>query len=304
MIYIDFFGGTHGNFLEFLIAKHILQLPQYKNFYPFKESGVSHIKPLGPLKIMSSHFTYNDAHHYVNIHPDNLLIQIKVTPNILQDVFVYNAQQRAGEESTDFNLLVNNYKDALANKKFSVLRNDIAKEYGDWPSKRELRNIFYNKILEENEVKIHQQFKQFNLKTIIVPFESFYSYDLLLKELNNIAITLGNTLELDQIDNAWNKFMSLNEGYKIKLKIDSLFDHVINDISTPLSLNIFEEASLNSRITRGFNIHDSISIFDDNYPYNTQNISNDIKQIMNKRNSEFSLDLPIAKQLEKICLKF
>lgn len=305
MIYIDFFGGSHGNFLQFLIAKHILKLPQYKNFFPFKKSGVSHIKPTVHPNVIANHFTYgSDKVIPIKESPENFLIQIKVTPNVLQDVFAFNAVQRAGEAPIDFDLLVNDYKAALVHDKWASFLKDITKEYGGRPTKRDLRNKFYSLIFEKDFVEIHQKFKKYNLKTIAVPFESFYSYDLLVKQLYDIAIFINNPLEIDQVDIAWNKFMELNEGYKIKLKIDSLFNNIINDIATPISLNIFEEASLNSRITKFFNIQDGISTFDNVYPYNTQDISIDIKKIMNKRNPEFSTNISIAKQLEKISLEF
>ena len=67
---------------------------------------------------------------------------------------------------------------------------------------------------------------------------------------------------------------------------------------------MIEEAFLNVLITENFNIHSNISTFNENYSYDAVAISNEIKQVMKDRNAEFSLDVPINQQLNKIVLEF
>ena len=58
MIYIDFPGGAHGNFLEFIICKHIIRVPEYKDFLPFTNLGTSHIRPIIQNKLVKAdHYT-------------------------------------------------------------------------------------------------------------------------------------------------------------------------------------------------------------------------------------------------------
>lgn len=290
MIYIDYFGGTHGQFLEFLVAKHILCLPQYQNYYPFKSSGVSHLKPIEPFAyVCADHFSYGPITGVrIDENISNLLIQIIIEPQKLQDIFVFNIWQRAGEKPVDFNNLNSVYE--------KINPTDLPKNI----TRQVLRNLIYSQIREDWFVYKHNDLINYNISKVQVKFENFYSYEKLLFELEKIAAKIQKELQTNNLRETWKKFIELNSGYQIRLKIDEIFANVVQDNAMNLKLDLYEEASLNARITTQFDIHSDISVFDDRYPQNTILIAQDIKSVMKSRNPKFSMHLPIDKQLDKI----
>jgi hypothetical protein len=292
MVYIDYFGGMHGNFLEFLIAKHIFCLPKYKNWFPFKDSGVSHLKHrVPPYKyVCADHFTYNpNPHSYITVdeHVSNVLIQILAKPNHLQDVLVFNTWQRAGETPVNFCSI-----DSILTK---------IESHGE-KSRQSIRNILYWQILDKTYIDANTNFIKYQLPTITIDFHNFYTYDSLILELEKIANATTGLLDKTDIEQAWLMFMQLNVGYHIKLKIDKMFLDMLEDKNVNFNLDIYEEASFNSRLANYFNIHNDICAFGNDYPSDTLSMAKDIKQVMKNRNPEFLLELPISQQLDKIVL--
>jgi hypothetical protein len=293
MVYIDYFGGTHGQFLEFLIAKHIFRLPEYENWVPFKDLGVSHLKPMLPWEyVCADHFTYFPFSGIkIKDDPNNLLINIRSEYEHLQDIFVFNAWQRAGELPVNFFDI-----DSVLTK--------IKPEFQVENSRSFVRNIIYSQIREESFIDTSNNFNKHNIPLIIVKFHNFYVYDAFLLELEKIANATTGVLIKNNLEQEWQMFMELNTGYHLKLKLDKIFSCILEDKDISINLDIYEEANINSRITKLFNIHNDIGVFENDYPTNTFLIAKDIKQVMKNRNPEFSLDLPIRQQLDKITLEF
>lgn len=295
MIYIDYYSGSHGQFLEFLIAKHILCIPEYKNFIPFTKSGASHReKPINPYNLVcADHFTHWPSTGVkLNEEASNTVIQIIIEHNVLQDIFLYNVWQRTAMKPADFNDIN------------SILTKIDRNHYPEIINRQTVRNMIYSMIREEYFVTYPNNYANYNVPTLKVKFENFYSYDGLLFELEKIAKHLSKSLYTDTLRSTWEKFIELHAGFQIKQKINEIFKAILQDIDSNLKLDIYEEACLNSKITNFFNIHSDLSIFNIEYPENTLLISKDIKNILHKRNSEFSINLPIEHQLEKIIVDF
>lgn len=306
MIYIDFFGGTHGNFLEFLFSKYVLNIPEYQNHSPFTSTGTSHIKPGVYFHreniCKADHYSfYTERRNKLiqNIQTDDFLIRIKTST---EDMFyaIYNSTTRGGDASLD-----------LENLEFDTIRkikeshnkfHNLLLHIPDAPDtpRNILRNIFYSQIREESLRQHINNFYDFNSNIISVNVHIFYNYDLLVNFLNLIADQLGVQPHFDDFLEVWQQFISKLECLPRKLKVDNFFEFVLNDVDTDIKFNILEEAYLNVLITELFDIHSDMSIFEDNYPFSSLIISREIKQIMKNRNKSFSLQLPISKQLEMI----
>jgi hypothetical protein len=307
MIYIDFFGGSHGHFLEFLISRYVLQIHEYQNHLPFTPSGTSHIKPTidnGQKNICTAeHYSfYTEKQNNLSnkIKSDDLLIRINIST---EDIYylVYNTSSRAGDVKMDLDHLeIDTIRKIKEGKE--KLQNWLL-YLPDTPNtpRSILRNMFYSQMREEFHWQQVNNFYDFKCNNIItVNIHTFYNYDLLVNFLNLIADRLGAQPHFDDFLEVWQQFISKLECLPSKLKVDNFFEFVLNDVDTDIKFNILEEAYLNVLITKLFDIHGDMSIFEDSYPCSSLTISREIKQIMKNRNKSFSLQLPILKQLEMI----
>ena len=307
MIYIDFFGGSHGNFLEFLISKYVLQIREYQNHLPFTSTGTSHIKP----DIHNGQKNSCTARHYsfFKEYQNNLLHKIKSNDLLIriniptEDIYysVYNASTRGGDIRMDLDQLeidtIRKIKEG--GKKFQNWL-PLLPETPNTP-RSILRNIFYSKMHDEFHYQQINNFYDFKCNNIItVNIHTFYNYNLLVNFLNLIADHIEVQPHFDDLLEIWQQFISKLECLPSKLKVDNFFKFLLNDVEIDIKFNILEEAYLNALITELFDIHSDMSIFEDSYPCSSLTISREIKQIMKNRNKSFSLQLPISKQLEMI----
>lgn len=137
MIYIDFQGGCHGNYLEFVCNKFLANV-NVGGPTPFNEAGASHNKNYtGEKKFRSWHyFEFHDQK--TNLYLCNSkIISIRVTPNDLLPITSISLL-RAGDHGLDNDLLevdtynklsTINYRWMLDNIKESYFRDDRVSGY-------------------------------------------------------------------------------------------------------------------------------------------------------------------------------
>lgn len=308
MIYIDFPAASHGQFLEYLIHKHILHVQDYQNFLPFTDLGTSHKKPKSfytSPQVRALHIT--EWNLGVDITADDKIIRIPVTSNNIYMRFIFwgNKTLRVGDGTFEIDDFEKNTLEKLKHDKYTLLREMIISDQGikNRYSKVYLRNIFYSQI-RENTIYFNK-FRNFTCPYFVFDFENFYSFDNFLNTVNSLAMFLHKddvNKELLFLD--YQLFLQNNHVYSMKNRVEEFFNAMLEDKDIDLSLNIIEEAFLNVLITDKFNIHSDISIFEENNSGNSWQIANEIKTVLKNRNINYSLDLAINKQLNQIVYDF
>lgn len=277
-IYIDFYGGTHGHFLKFLINRFILRLPEYKDLDPFTAAGTAHAQPdLSDPKLLIGHYSEKDF-HLPAIYKD-LVIQILFNIDTDRYALVYNSHYRSGQNQ-------------------SQILNDLLKSRFESTTKKEIRNEIYSQILFAGK----GQFVTHTALKFFVQFSDFADKDTLKQKLISLAELLNLKITFEGFDNIYNKFYELSGGLKSQSNVENIFQLLIDDEKKNINFNIFEEAYLNTLITKHFDIYSDISVFDEEYPQTTIDISKEIKLIQNKRNPLFNINMPIAQQWDQVAL--
>lgn len=121
MIYIDFLGGAHGNFLEFVCNKYLAKVPC--NYLPFNQLGSSHKKKYHTdKKFTSGH--YSDYHGVRTDLYNSKIISINIT---IHDILPLQSISllRAGDYNLDNDQLEVNTYNKLNNNDYRWMLDNI-----------------------------------------------------------------------------------------------------------------------------------------------------------------------------------
>ena len=273
---IDFFGGTHGNFLELIINVFVCQHPFDFTKPIFNDNGACHLKNLQDNyrpSVKSGHYSYSNN----PFNHDDLVIEIHVDPDWMLAA-VTNSLVRAGDEVFDLKELhKNSIKKLSSLQKATHFLKDLTTEHGiqeNYP-KNIIRNYFYSKfIMPEHGVNIFNNFKS-TTKKIIFPFGAFYSIEQLCIQLNQIAFFLQENFYPDErLIKVFNEFITCNQGYRSQIKCNNIITNILNNTSMDITdCNLVEQAWINYRIAQIFRCYDHPLLINEDYPTNTREIS-------------------------------
>ena len=272
-ILIDFPGGAHGNFLEFLLNKFY-----YSEDWPdpFTSTGSSHRKPYDPghVKFHANHFARTQVgktEYVVNtLNNNNNVIMVTIDPNsdnIL--LLVINMLWRGGDDQIDIESIEHNtYNKFSAPDKRQYIselikrRNLQCSETNPDLAREIIRDEFKFMFKDHNnngyyleQLRAEQLLKDKNVYRF--PHSAFLNYDMLLVEINNIALHYGVKLNVDPGDllRIHTAFMSQLTHVNDKAVCDSIIDAIVNsvDITIP-KLNVLQEAYIDATLERVYNI--------------------------------------------------
>jgi hypothetical protein len=272
---IDFFGGTHGNFLELLINLFIYQIDVDQTKF-FNKNGSCHLKNENPLyipKIKCNHYSYFN----IPLNHDDLVIEIHCSDDFMLPAIV-NSLVRAGDEVIDISNLENNtIKKLFLLPKATELLKDIIKTYGEHENypRSTIRNYFYSKFdVPEYGIDLFNNFNHTE-KKLIFPFGAFFDYEELCLNLNKCAFFLGmNFYPTDATYNIWKEFIRVNQGYQSYQKCKDAMHYILSEQSMDISnFNIVEEAWLLYRISRIFRCFNHPAMNIDQFVVNTVELS-------------------------------
>ena len=273
---IDFFGGTHGNFLELIINVFVCQHPFDFTKPIFNDNGACHLKNLQDNyrpSVKSGHYSYSNN----PFNHDDLVIEIHVDPDWMLAA-VTNSLVRAGDEVFDLKELhKNSIKKLSSLQKATHFLKDLTTEHGiqeNYP-KNIIRNYFYSKfIMPEHGINMFNNFKS-TTKKIIFPFGAFYSIEQLCIQLNQIAFFLQENFYPDeQFIKVFNEFILRNQGYHSQIKCNNIITNILNNLSMDITdCNLVEQAWINYRIAQIFRCYDHPLLINEDYPTNTREIS-------------------------------
>jgi hypothetical protein len=253
MIYIDFYGGLHGHFLEYSI--NALD-DEVKKSSPFTTFGTSHKKFPKPLATANHYSSYN-----IPIKGD--IISITATE---QDCLIVNLLNMSRSGDYNFNLYAfeKNLGPTLRNTPFyhgfreSLLHYGIDLDVTDSVPRGTLRESLKFNFLDP----IKNSFMQnvYNMKYVNcgmnVYFRSLYNTQEYISMLHQVVECFKLPYKIDEI---W--FSTLLESFLKKLDCveterDSLETlHCVIDLTNkPIEFNIVQEAWLNAELENRFGI--------------------------------------------------
>ena len=277
---IDFFGGTHGQFLE-LVVNHAIDNNSYdisKN--QFTATGACHNKNQD-----NSYQPITRAQHWslqnFPLNDEDFVIRITVEPEYFL-IAVINSFLRAGDQSLDLVDLQNQtYKKIADLPKLKLFLKTLIDNHGlvESYSRRILRHYFasmfavpeYGVGMFNNWVPVRQSH---NFK-----FSSFFSLETFYLELQSIAkfvnLKFAPSLELVELHR---QFIERNQGWQSYKKCSKIIKSIIEQKTIELNLNLVEEAWINWRISQLFNIYDLECLKHDDFPKTTLPIIEEINK--------------------------
>jgi hypothetical protein len=272
---IDFFGGTHGNFLELLINLFIYQIDFDQPKF-FNKNGSCHLKNKNSNyvpKIKCAHYSYFE----IPFNHDDSVIEIHCSDNFMLPALV-NSLVRAGDEVIDIsNLETNTIKKLSALPKANALLKDIINTHGEQENypRSVIRNYFYSKFdVPEYGIDLFNNFKHVGEK-LTFPFGAFFDYEELCLNLNKCAFFLGqNFYPSDHTYQIWKEFIKINQGHDSYKKCkEAMYAILTGDSMDISSFNLIEEAWLVYKVSRIFRCFDHPLLNADQFVSNTKDFS-------------------------------
>lgn len=272
---IDYFGGTHGNFLELIINLFIYQI-NYNEDQLFNKNGACHVKDSSLnyfTKIKCMHYSYYD----IPFGADDRVIEITCKENNML-IALTNSLLRAGDEVIDIsNLERETIKKLSVLPKARLLLNDLIKEHGEqlnYP-RSVIRNYFYSKFDNPDfGINLFNNF-QHQGPTLAFPFDAFFNLEDFFLNLNKCAFFLNmNFYPTDQTVKIWKKFIEVNQGYHSQQKCNQIMHYILTNQSMDISnINLVEEAWILYRLSQIFRCYDHPLLNVDQFVTDTKEIS-------------------------------
>ena len=257
---IDFIGGTHGNFLEFILNQSLSEkiLPN-----PFTDIGTSHRKPY------RSHTQPVQADHYTNknisLKSNNaIVIQIDENANLLQ--IQSTSLFRSGNLKISGESIIENAYNVLNNKGYKSVLSNLCERYNlqldkDNPScpRHILREFFkfgfadrnINGFVIETNLCIKNLTSQ-GKRVYIFPVSSFFNFTKFANEIRKIEKFFNLTLNNFNYFSLHKEFISHLEHF-INLNVipDRIIDGVAKkqEIEIP-NLTVLQESYINGNLER------------------------------------------------------
>lgn len=258
-IKIDFYGSTHGHFLDFISNVFIMQV-EPDSFDVFSSTGAVH----KVSKYFYSKKVIHNGHYYTtpnSIAPDDIIIRITFneTDDQLFYIALVNLCHRAGDVNLEKKLL------------------DIPEKIRNNPVL--LRNDFYSKINERSiYINEYGKFQPLQNKIFEFPFDCFYDFIKLTKKLNELAFFLDQTFFPDnRLYNLWKQFIIKNQGYQSIKLCDGILENIFSGEPHDIpSLQAYEEAYINYNIAKIARMFTG-TCFTGQYPTNTLDIYKEIQ---------------------------
>lgn len=263
---LDFYSGSHGHFLEYLINVYIFRCPRVDKI--FTKLGTSH----GIRKNTS----YQDsriiiAGHYSELNipaPDpTSVVRIQVDTDYEKIIYQINVDCRAG--------------DIPAEKK----KQNIPAEIRSSPQL--LRNDYFSKLkFPEYGYKIPGDWRWSNSANIYdFPMESLFDLTTLYSEMRKLSNFLNHSWNPDvSLVKIWNEFIEANHGVQAWKKCKNILEMSLANSPMEFNCSLWEQALLNLMLEQSI----GCALFNiDNFPQNTQEIHQAIQQYIETFDSRF-----------------
>lgn len=262
---IDFFSGSHGNFLEYCINRYIYKTSSFADLL-LTSQGTSHGLKQNKEYVLTRQA---ESNHYSEFdlpaQADNI-IRIVVTDFKGYCCYQLNVINRAGDISAEQKS--NELPDAVLN------------------SPCQLRNYYYSKLNNLNDG--YQLPGNWKYSGFDFEMSSMYCLESFLHSLKLTADYLNLTFVPDrELGELWQKFIAKNHGLQIWKKCQKQFEQIFSNANHSIDLDIQHQALLNCLISRSVGMHDGAMFNQDQYPQTTQQLYQHIQQHLDTFDSRF-----------------
>lgn len=253
MIYIDFFGGLHGHFLEYSINALDDEIKKINVFTKFGTSHKEYEKKLA----FAMHYSSDD----IPLPPEDLKISITAK---VEDCLILNLLSfgRAGDYNFDLNNFAETLRAQTIGTRFysglreSLLHYDIDLDTHDSVDKGILRESFKYNFLDYNQNSIMKNvlIQKYQEESYCCYFRNFYSFNDYIQTLINIVdyFKLPYNIDFNWYYNLWSQFISKVDAIAQERHALYVYDSIINQRNIPINLNILQEAWLNAVLENKF----------------------------------------------------
>ena len=254
MIYIDFFGGLHGHFLEYSI--NALD-DDTKNVSPFTQLGTSHM-PYHKRLANADHYSLSRIDISSNKH--NISIVVDHDDCLLVNLLNFS-------RSGDYNFDLYNFEQDFANKVKdtrhyhgfykSLLHYGIDISRGDVVPRSVLRESLKYNFVDHTQNSLMQMIaKQKHLQnSFLVPLKIFYNCQQYLYTIQDIVnhFHLPHKVDVMWYKELWNKFISTNRAMEQVQQSTEVIDAVLSFKSMEIAqLTVVQEAWINAQLENQF----------------------------------------------------
>lgn len=268
MIALDFFSGSHGHFLEYVVNTWIFKGPRVSNI--FTDLGTCHMirKDTAYTQDKRVH-----AGHYTEFSKETSnptkVIRIQIDDTWVNWIYQINVMARAG--------------DIPLEKKLTSINADIKS------SPNKLRNQWY--------AKFNSQDHGYTLPTTW-RWPSVPAFDFAMQSLfdpldfYNKLYTLSEFLEMTfvpdpELYDLIQKFLELNQGWQYYKKSQQIVCAALSGKNVVFDSDEISQALINSILTKSVGIFDGKIFTDDAYPTTTAEIWNIVRHHQDTFDSRF-----------------
>ena len=256
-VLIDYFGGSHGHFLEFLLNS--LEDNVLLSSYPFNSDGTCRTRIYEPYskRFHADHFSTGYYKKFTDRTRDAedggsciaIMFEDDYSDWLLYLEVAFLRAQFPGSQIGDIDDIVNNTKDKF--KSYPIMLNLL----GDDPSKSSIRRFILESLVRNPENSLYHSVHQVPFLTHKqvhnFKFSWFYNYTDLIAGLTELSKLFNLTLvgKERRIQELHTEFLRLNKfaNRRSKETCDNILEYLQGD-DISLSLNLIEEAYICKRI--------------------------------------------------------
>ena len=258
MIFLDFFSGSHGHFLEYVINTYIFTGPRVANF--FTELGASHgIRR--DADYMNSRIVC--AAHYTEFDIDILekpaqVVRISTATQMEKIIYQINIMHRAG--------------DIPVEKKIMLIPESVRN------NESQLRLDYFSKLTDTGYL-LPGNWRWNDVPNYEFAMGSLFDLCNFYIELKKLAHFLNHSFNPDEsLAQLWQEFMQRNQGWCYWKKSQDLITKSLANENFEFNADLWTQALLNCLLMQSIGICDGVLFDDDTYPSNTNQLYQIVQQ--------------------------
>lgn len=269
MMLLDFFSGSHGHFLEYVINSWLFKGPRVKKNI-FTHTGACH-GPHKNLTYLKNRIICADHYSEFNktIQDPSKVVRITINKNWAQWIYQINVMSRAGDIPID--------------KKLELIPPSIRS------SPALLRNQWYAKFnFAENGYNVPNNWRWPNVPYYSFPMESLFDQTDFLRELYQLSKFLEITFSPDhELTNLLDQFLEKNQGWQYYKISKQLVVDTFNGKSTSFDSDEITQALINTMLSESVGMFDGALFEDNEYAINTDQVWQQVSHHLKSFDSKF-----------------
>jgi hypothetical protein len=259
MIHLDFFSGSHGHFLEYVINSWLFKGPRVPDI--FTSGGTSH----GIRKNLAymQHRVIQAAHYSefnIPLHNPSKLVRISINQPWTNWVYQINVVARAG--------------DIPLEKKITQVPESVRS------NSNQFRNNWYAKFnFADDGYNLPDNWARPDLPSYDFPIESLFDTVEFYTELYKLANFLETTFVPDQeLSVLLDEFLNKNQGWQYYTKCKQLVAFAFAGKKVEFASDEILQALINSMLSASVGVFDGKLFDQDTYPSDTLGLSTMISE--------------------------